>query len=199
MSEDWHSPAVVRRRLARLTRSPRKTWHERVDLAEESLAEAAVLIPIVERDGVLEVLFTERSHELRTHSGEVSFPGGGREPADDSLVETALRETHEEVGLIPSEVDIYGALTRIPTITGFEVTAFAGEFSSDSDLVIDPGEIHLIFQAPLAELGDPNTHRLEEREFRGEVFPVHFFDYEDHVIWGATGFLLYQFLEFLRE
>lgn len=198
MATDWDSPEKVRKRLRALGRAPRLTWHGRGSLDEQSLADSAVLIPVTERAGRLELLFTERSHELRTHSGEISFPGGRREPEDDSLVETALRETHEEVGLAPDEIEVYGALTRVPTVTGFEVTAYVGEYASDCELIIDPGEIHLVFRAPLDELANPRAHRLEDREFGGETFPVHYFDYEDHVIWGVTGFLLYQFLEFLR-
>ena len=197
MSDLSDSPDEVRRRLRRLTGKPRQAWHERGDLRHEELSESAVLVPLSERDGQLHVLFTQRSHDLRSHSGEVSFPGGRREMEDDSLVETALREAYEEVSIVPSDVQVYGALTQIPTITGYRVTAYVGEFPHPYDLIINPDEIHLIFQAPLRELADPAIHRVEEREFQGTVYPIHFFDWEGHIIWGATGFLLDVFLDFL--
>ncbi|MFP4598294.1 MAG: NUDIX hydrolase [Persicimonas sp.] len=198
MADDPYKPDTVRRKLARLNKQPLQRWGRERDFAHRDLSESAVLVPLCERDGEFHVLFTQRSHELRSHSGEVSFPGGRRELEDDSLIETALREAHEEIALDPSDVDVFGALTRIPTITGYRVTAYAGEFPSPYDLILNPDEIHLIFQAPLAELADPANHRLEERDFGGEVYPVHFFDYQGHVIWGATGFLLHVLLEYLR-
>ncbi len=198
MAVDLYNPRDVRRRLERLSNTPRSTWKRARDFAHRDLSASAVLVPLSEHDGELYVLFTQRSHELRNHSGEVSFPGGRREPEDDSLVETALRETYEEIALEPSSVHVYGALTRMPTITGFQVTAFVGEYDHDADLVSNPDEIHLLFRAPLSALADPANHRVENREFRGETYPIHFFDYEGHVIWGATGRMLWALLEYLE-
>ena len=199
MSKPKYDPARVREELSRLTRQPRMEWHGRVDLgdSEMELAESAVLVPITEKDGELNIVFTERSHEMSTHSGEVSFPGGREEQEDNSLVETALREAYEEIALVPSDVDVYGALAQMPTVTGFRITAYIGEFASPYEFIINPDEIHQMFQAPLSVLADPETHRLENREWGGQTFPVHFFDYEDHTIWGATGFLLFQLLQYL--
>ncbi len=199
MANESYNSEAVRRKLERLNQQPISSWHSERDFAHRDLSASAVLIPLSERDGQLHVLFTQRSHELRHHSGEISFPGGRREPEDDSLAETALREAYEEVALLPSDVHLYGALTRIPTITGFQVTAFVGEFDAPYDLIINPDEIHLIFQAPLAELADPAIHRVEEREFGGQVYPIHFFDWNGHVIWGATGFLLDTFLNYVAS
>jgi 8-oxo-dGTP pyrophosphatase MutT (NUDIX family) len=197
MADESYTPEAVRRKLERLDNQPRSSWHSERDFAHRDLSASAVLIPLSEYDGDLHVLFTQRSHELRNHSGEISFPGGRREVEDDSLAETALRESYEEIALLPSDVRLYGALTRIPTITGFQVTAYVGEFDHPYDLIINPDEIHLIFQAPLRELADPAIHRVEEREFGGQVYPVHFFDWNGHVIWGATGFLLHTFLNYI--
>jgi 8-oxo-dGTP pyrophosphatase MutT (NUDIX family) len=197
MADGSYTLDEVRQRLAGLDHKPRRTWHREHDFAHRDLSESAVLIALTERDGDLDVLFTQRSHDLRHHSGEVSFPGGRREPEDDSLTETALREAYEEVALLPSDVDVYGALTHIPTITGFQVTAYVGEFPSPYELIVNPDEIHLIFEAPLRELADPAIHRLERREFDGKVYPVHFFDWNGHVIWGATGFMLDTLLDYL--
>lgn len=199
MADRWREPQALRRRLARLSRHPRMRWHDRVDLgfSDSELAPSAVLIPLTEREGDLHVVFTQRSLEMNTHSGEISFPGGRREPGDNSLVETALREAYEEIALLPSDVDVFGALTEIPTVTGFKITAFVGEFDSPYDFILNQREIHLLFLAPIAALIEPGAHRIEEREWSGQRFPVHFFDYRGHTIWGATGFLLFQLLQYL--
>jgi 8-oxo-dGTP pyrophosphatase MutT (NUDIX family) len=192
-------PDEVRRKLQRLGDRPLQRWHHERDFAHRDLSESAVLIPICERNGELYVLFTQRSHQLRNHPGEISFPGGRRELEDDSLLETALRESYEEIALNPADVQVFGALTRMPTITGFEITAFIGEFEHPYDLIINPDEIHLIFEAPLSALRDPANHRVERREFQGQVYPLHFYDFDGHVIWGATGFLLHTMLEYLES
>jgi 8-oxo-dGTP pyrophosphatase MutT (NUDIX family) len=198
MEDEPYSPDAVRRKLAKLSHTPLHKLDEGRDFAHRDLSESAVLIPLSEHNGQLHMLFTERSHELRNHSGEISFPGGRREIEDDSLAETALRETYEEVAIRPSDVELFGALTRIPTVTGYRVTAFVGEFPHPYDLILNPAEIHLIFQAPLSELADPSIHRLEERDWGGQSYSVHYFDWRGHTIWGATGFLLHSFLEFVN-
>jgi 8-oxo-dGTP pyrophosphatase MutT (NUDIX family) len=195
MIDDRFDPERLREELSKLTREPARHWHGRGGFEFPELHRSAVLIPVTEVDGALEMLFTHRSEDLDRHSGEVSFPGGREEGDDNTLVETALREAHEEVGLQPGDVDVYGALTEMPTVTGFQVTAYVGEFPQPYELVADSGEIETIFQARLQRLADPSLHRLEEREYGGNVFPVHFFEYGDHTIWGATGWLLYIFLD----
>ncbi|MFB6351292.1 MAG: CoA pyrophosphatase [Bradymonadaceae bacterium] len=187
----------IRRRLEGLARDPIEQWHDRGDFEHVDLESAAVLIPITERDGEFYLVFTHRSDDLEKHSGEVSFPGGRPEPEDNTLVETALRESHEEIALLPGDVEVFGALTELPTVTGFEIVSYVGEFPSPYELVPSPREIETLFQAPLSELADPANHRLEEREFGGQTYPVHYFEYDGHVIWGATGFLLDSLLRYL--
>ncbi len=197
MSQDRFAPVRIRRRLEGLTREPLECWHGRQDFDHWDLESAGVLMPMTVRDGEFRLVLTHRSDELEKHSGEVSFPGGRPELEDNTLVETALRESHEEIALHPSDVEVFGALTELPTITGFRIVSFAGEFTSPYELVANPREIASMFLAPLSALADPAAHRLERREFRGESYPVHFYDYDGHVIWGATGFLVYSLLDYL--
>lgn len=158
---------------------------------------AAVLIPFTQTDQGFEIVMTQRSAELRKHAGQVAFPGGKRDKGDDSLAFTALRETHEEIGLAPEDVQVYGALLNMPTVTAFDVTVFAGEFKSPYPLEANPAEIDSLFSAPLAELADPSIHRVEERVFEGETYSIHYFDYGEHLVWGATGLMLETLLKFL--
>lgn len=194
---DLH-PDSIRQRLQRLGEQPLRRWYDDRDAEERISWESAVLLPLCERDGELNLLFTERSKHLRNHAGEISFPGGRREDADPTLLQTALRETHEEVGLAPEGVHIFGALASLPTYTGFEITAYVAEFEASRELVADPGEIHLLFEAPLSALRDPACHRIEHREYQNRSYPLHFYDFDGHIIWGATGLLLHTLLEFLE-
>lgn len=197
MTDGRFDPERIRRQLDRLTRDPIERWHDRTDLEHLDLQSAGVLMPLTHRDGEFHLVLTHRSDELEKHSGEVSFPGGRPEPEDNTLIETALRESYEEIALQPGDVEVFGALTELPTVTGFRIVSFVGEFPSPYELIPNPREIETLFEAPLGELADPAIHRVEEREFNGTVYPVHFFDYDGHVIWGATGFLLDSLLRYL--
>lgn len=193
-------PDEVRSRLADLTIARPKldlTEFRRELLSDVDLADAAVLIPFTQDEHGLHIVLTQRAASLRKHSGEMSFPGGRRDPEDDDLVATALRESHEEIALHPSDVEIYGALLQMPTITGYEVTVFVGEFVSPYELVPNPAEIDELVVAPLEKLADPSIHRRELREWDGNEFPIHFFDYGPTEIWGATGFMLDTLLNYL--
>jgi 8-oxo-dGTP pyrophosphatase MutT (NUDIX family) len=199
-------PQAVRRRLAALDRSaPRRRWRWEGDRSPDmlddpgQLLDAAVLIPLTLLDGEVHVVFTRRSHDLETHSGEVSFPGGGREPEDEDLLETALREAYEEIALQPQDVDVFGSLVEMPTITGFRISAFVGEFRQPYELQLNPAEIESLFSVPLPTLADPEIHRIEMREWEGDQFPVHFYEYGGYTIWGATGWLVEQLLDFLAS
>lgn len=193
-------PDEVRSRLAELTMArPTLDLTElgREWLPEDDLTDAAVLIPLTEDEGGLQVVLTQRATTLRKHSGEMSFPGGRRDPEDSDLIATALRESHEEIALLPSDVQIYGALLQMPTVTGYEVTVYVGEFPSPYQLVPNPAEIDEIVIAPLETLADPEIHRRELREWDGREIPIHFFDYGPTEIWGATGFMLDTLLHYL--
>lgn len=150
------------------------------------LRPAGVLVPIIEREQTLSILLTERSADLKHHAGQVSFPGGGMEAHDSDIAATALRETHEEVGIHPSEVDIAGFLEPTATITGFAVTTVVGFVQPTFELNPDPVEVRRVFEVPLTFLMDDRNARYSEREFGGSMVPVVSFEYGEHTIWGAT-------------
>ena len=188
-------PQSVRRRLEKLGDSPQLEFNRfEVDGMEE-LQPAAVLVPLTEIDEQFHAVFTSRPETMPQHSGEVSFPGGRVEPQDQTLLQTALRETHEEIALPPDDVQVYGNLMRMPTVTGYDVTVFVGEFDRSQRLEPNPREIEELFLAPLEVLADPACHRVEKRTWCEHTFDLHFFDYDDHLIWGATGYMVYRLLE----
>ncbi|MFU8804162.1 MAG: NUDIX hydrolase [Bradymonadaceae bacterium] len=199
MSGEPFGPERVRERLRQLGSAPRHRFRDLPNMEGVEFTDAAVLIPLTQIEDEIHVVFTRRSHDMREHSGEVSFPGGRADACDETLVHTALRESHEEIQLEPSAVNIYGALVQMPTITGYSVTTFVGEFAQPYELVANPEEISTIFSVSLQALADETIHRIEEREYAGIVYPLHFYEVEGHVIWGATGYMVHLFLDYLTS
>lgn len=155
---------------------------------------ASVLLPLVMRDEPT-VLLTRRTERLADHAGQVSFPGGGREPADADPIATALRETEEEVGLARSYIEVVGYLRGYLTISGYAVSPVVGLVRPGFVLKPDPLEVADIFEVPLAFLLEPRNRQLQMREFGGEQVGFYFFAYQDHNIWGATAAMLINFLD----
>lgn len=156
------------------------------DRVAAGLRPAGVLVPIIERRFGLTVLLTERSADLKQHAGQVSFPGGGMEPHDSDIVDTALRETHEEVGIEPGLVDVAGYLRPRPTVTGYAVTPVVGVVESSFELRLDPVEVDNVFEVPLEFLMDAGNETHYERAFDGVTYAVTSIYYEGYDIWGAT-------------
>jgi 8-oxo-dGTP pyrophosphatase MutT (NUDIX family) len=158
---------------------------------------AAVLIPVLERDDPA-VVFTKRTDDLPRHPGEISFPGGLRHDEDADLLETALRETEEELGLSRSDVDVLGALDPFLTYTtGFWVTPVVGAVHGNPVFTPNPGEIAEVLEFPLSRL-DAVEAEVEWR--RGDqVWAGFVYELEGHTIWGATGRMLHELLEVLRK
>ena len=163
----------------------------------ENLKPAGVLIPIVEYPKSLSVLLTQRSADLKNHAGQVSFPGGRMESADADITETALRETCEEVGIRPEQVDIAGYLQPMLTVTGYAVTAIVGLVQPGISLTLDRSEVEHAFEVPLSFLLDERNQQLSEREVRGVAVPMVEFNYASMRIWGATANMLVVLRELL--
>jgi len=151
---------------------------------------AAVLIPVIAHPPGLTVLFTQRTPHLRSHSGQVSFPGGRAEPGDASAEFTALRETEEEIGLRPSAVEVLGRLPDYRTRTGYRVTPVVGLLTPPLAFTPDPNEVAEIFEVPLAFLLDERNRQRRTREFQGQQVGYYVFEYGEKVIWGATAGML---------
>ncbi len=167
---------------------------------DEAAIPAAVLILVYDRDGEAHVLFTERTDQVEHHKGQVSFPGGAFDDDDGDLEQTALRETYEEIGVRPEDVEIIGPLDDIVTASNFRVTPYVGILTTSSayPFVLNTQEVAQVVQAPLAFLMDDRNMELEVRERAGRQVLTPSFCYEGHHIWGATAHILHQFIELLR-
>jgi 8-oxo-dGTP pyrophosphatase MutT (NUDIX family) len=144
----------------------------------------------VVRPGGLQVLLTQRTDHLHDHAGQVSFPGGRREQHDASSVETALRETREEIGLAEEFIEVVGLLDDYETGTGFRVTPVVSFVNEGFTLALDSFEVADVFEVPLDYLFDPANHQTRSREFAGRRRKYYVFEYQDRVIWGATAGML---------
>jgi len=156
----------------------------------ELLIPAAVLIPVVEREEGLTVLLTQRAAHLNDHAGQVSFPGGRCESQEESVVNTALRETEEEIGLAPTCVEVLGCLPEYRTGTGFSVSPVVGLVLAPFELHPDSFEVAEVFETPLAFLLDPANRQRHSMEIGGVRRHYFAMPYQGYFIWGATAGML---------
>lgn len=188
MSDPWEP---VRRALLGLRR------HETRGFGR---ARAAVLVPLFERDGQLEVLLIRRPDDSRSHAGQVACPGG-KIDGEETAREAALREAKEELGIDPERVDVLGALHDVDTTTGFVITPWVGKLEPGVVDALAPHapEVARVFSAPLDALADPERSQLEIRPWNlaGRPWDIPFFRWDGEVIWGATGRLLLDLLDLL--
>lgn len=147
---------------------------------------AAVLIPVVDRPGELSVILTKRLDNLRSHSGQVAFPGGKIDATDADAEAAALREAHEEIALDPSLAEIIGRLPDYHTGSGYRISPVLALVRPSVRLVANPEEVDYVFEVPLAFLMDPANHRRGSRVFQGEERFFLEMPYGSHYIWGVT-------------
>ena len=161
---------------------------------------ASVLLPIVVREQGPTLMFTQRTAHLTDHGGQVSFPGGRAESADASAIDTALRETEEEVGLNRRHIEVIGTLPDYFTGTGYRVTPVVSLIHPPFDLQADPFEVAEIFEVPLSFLMDGMNHQRRTAEFPNGIGRRTFYamPYDRFFIWGATAGMLRNLFHFLR-
>lgn len=157
---------------------------------KQKLNKAAVLIALVERKGILHVIFTERALHLRHHPGQVSFPGGKYELSDENLQQTSIRETQEEIGIQPHLVEVIGQLTPLNTVSGFEVSPFIAFVDNKLMLDIDAQEVKSVFEVPLHFLLDKNNFHKQHLIANKTRHFSYCIGYQNHLIWGVTAQIL---------
>ncbi len=165
---------------------------------------AAVLIPLLQEDGIWKVLFIKRtSQDNDRHSGQIAFPGGRADPQDQGLLQTALREAREEIGVASQDIRILGRSCPITTVTDYEVSPFVGLLPWPYDLVLSRQEVEKTILIPLEWLNDPAHHEVKVWHAPGQPekdLPVVFFDrFEGEILWGATARIVIDFLEIIQQ
>jgi len=175
--------AELRRRLASRSAPEFSIFgDDGIEGREAASTAAAVLIPVVAHPERLTVLFTQRTTHLKSHAGQVSFPGGRAEPGDASAEFTALREAAEEIGLAADRVEILGRLPDYRTRTGFRVTPVVGAIRPPLELTPDPREVETVFEVPLEFLLDERNRERRTRQFQGLSVGFYVYEYQGHVI-----------------
>ena len=191
-----HVRALDRESIAeRLRQPPPQPMAEDVHLVTlepgARVMTAAVLVPLVSREQGIQVLLTQRTAHLDDHAGQICFPGGRAEPDDASREETALRETEEEIGLARGAIVPLGRLPDHEMPTGFRITPVVGWIEPPFALTLDPFEVAVAFEVPLAHFLDARNFQRREYAFRGRHRHYLAVPFEGRYIWGATAGMLY--------
>ncbi|MCH7626346.1 MAG: CoA pyrophosphatase [Chloroflexi bacterium] len=174
-----------------LTENPKKT------VVDSSLTPAGVTLLLYPKDGEYCILLNKRTDTVDDHKGEISFPGGRKDPEDKTLLDTALRETHEEMGISPDDVDVLGEIDDVPTNTSYLISTFVGTIPYPYEFAPSEAEVAEVLEVPISTLMDINSARDEVRVRDGELVNSVSYSYDGHLIFGATARILSRFLELL--
>jgi len=165
--------------------------HRKRRIDGRTLVQSAVLVPLLCKEGEIHVLLTERTHDVRSHKGQVCLPGGTASEGDESLLATALRETWEETGVKPEDVEVIGEIDdNVVHSTGYVITPFVGFIPYPYNFRASEQETKDIFFVPLSVLMDPLRFYHQQRMIGEYNYSGPVCDYDGHVIWGATGRIL---------
>jgi 8-oxo-dGTP pyrophosphatase MutT (NUDIX family) len=161
---------------------------------------SAVLIPIYVKYGECHLIFTRRTEMVNHHKGQISFPGGGRHPEDATLMHTAIRESWEEIGLKPEDIEVLGELDDIATYTtNFVISPFVAAIPYPYEFRLNPYEVDEIIEVPLSVLLDKRNFSQEVVSLGNQLILQYFYTHGDKVIYGATARILRQFLEIITD
>lgn len=167
----------------------------RDQIVRPDLRDAAVLIPVVDHDEGATVILTQRTQTMRSHSGQIAFPGGKIDPEDASPEHAALREADEEIGLTDAHVDIIGRLPDYVSGSGFRIAPVLSVVRPGFDLTINPHEVDAAFEVPLAFLMDPANHRQQSRVWNKRERFFYEMPFGERYIWGVTAGIIRQLYE----
>jgi len=165
-------------------------------ITDPSRVPAAVLVPIYYKQGQYYILFTKRTEKVKEHKGEISFPGGAWQEGDKTLLDTALRECAEEIGLMADEVEVLGELDDMLTaVSNYIVTPFVGLIPWPHQFKVDGEEVDELIEVPVRALLDKGCLEQKTEIIEGVEDTLLFYHYQGRVIWGATAQILNQFLD----
>lgn len=181
----------VKRRLKQVL-SRRQKKH----IVHPTRVPSAVLVPVYRKQGQYHILFIQRTEKVKDHKGQISFPGGAYEEQDGTLQNTAIRESAEEIGLMPGDIEILGELDDLMTIgTNYVISPYVAIIPWPYAFKVDGWETEEIIEVPISALLNKDCVRRESDVLEGRVVKTYFYHYQDKVIWGATARIVKQFLD----
>ena len=196
-------PEAIKQILSEINREDSRICPPLPGIHPDKTEPAAVLIPLILDEGIWKLLFIKRTHHPEDrHSGQIAFPGGRADQADRTLINTALREAEEEIGIKPADIEILGQTPSFTTVTNYRINPFVGIIPWPFRLRLSEEEVQKTLLIPLDWLNDP-AHR-QQRTWQptshpGVDLPVIFFkEYEGEVLWGATAQIVVDFLDIIR-
>jgi len=192
VSDKTHYDAIARQLLACLDAAPDGRDRPQMKNGRDDDRLAAILVPLIWRDSDWQILMTKRAAHLSHHAGQISFPGGALDASDKGLIDTALREAHEEISLAPPSVRVMGSLLPVRSPAGFIVKPIVGIIGGDifNELQPDPAEVDSIFTLPLAHIGQPDNFSLVPRQTNGRDNSYWVVSHPEHYIWGLSARVL---------
>lgn len=196
-------PEVIKKCLARINGGEDKICPPLPGIQPNKPEPAAVLIPLVIEDDQWKLLFIKRTHHPEDrHSGQIAFPGGRAHQSDRTLLNTALREAAEEVGIHPDDIEILGQSYSITTVTNYRIRPFVGILPWPYSLRLSQEEVEKTILIPLIWLNDPGhrQHRIWHSSTNPEVdlSVIYFKEFQGEVLWGATAQIVVDFLGILQ-
>ena len=168
-------------------------------LPQNGLILAAVAALFYEKNDEAYLLLTKRTDKVATHKKQISFPGGGKDADDKSILETALREVEEEVGISPEDIKIWGESDDFITVTDYWVKPFIGEIPYPYNYKIQKSEIAEIIEVPLELFLSKKYFREEVVTYNKKQFPVYYYSYNAHEVWGATAFMINRMIDIILD
>lgn len=165
---------------------------------DPSLTPAGVMLLVYPKNGEYCVLLNKRSNKVDDHKGEISFPGGRKDANDPTLLDTAMRETHEEMGINPQHIEVLGELDDQPTTSRYLIRPYAATIPYPYDFSPSEIEVAEVLEVPISSLMDSNNRRDEIRIINGNLDNTPAFAHNGHIIFGATARILHRFLQLLE-
>ncbi len=193
MSDTQHKEYSFEQAIEQMCAVLNEYQPHRVEL--DGVHAAAVMILTLNRQDIPHIIFTKRTDTVETHKGQISFPGGVQDPKDQNLLETAMRETYEEIGIQPNLIENLGQLDDFYTVTDYVVSPFAGYVNSDFEYQINTHEVAHILEVPLSVFLKADDFEIKKWNHQGTIYDVFFYHYLDQVIWGATAYILNRFID----
>jgi 8-oxo-dGTP pyrophosphatase MutT (NUDIX family) len=192
VSDKTHYDAIARQLSVCLDTAPDGRDRPQMKNGRDDDRLAAILVPLIWRDSDWQILMTKRAAHLSHHAGQISFPGGALDASDKGLIDTALREAHEEISLAPPSVRVMGSLLPVRSPAGFIVQPIVGIIGGDifNELQPDPAEVDSIFTLPLAHIGQSDNFSLVPRQTNGRDNSYWVVSHPEHYIWGLSARVL---------